>query len=143
MEYGVIYHLEDDGRIVTNHDQMQEVLDGFFSSLLGAEIQRPFTLDLLNCHRNAVDLSALESPFSEKEVQDMIASLPNDKALGPDGFTGRFYKSCWHIIKTDVMAALETLRHGNAHKLGPLNSAYLVLIPKKNGCFDSQGFSAY
>jgi hypothetical protein len=107
---------------------------------LGAEIQRPFTLDLLNCHRNAVDLSALESPFSEKEVQDMIASLSNDKALGPDGFTGRFYKSCWHIIKTDVMAALETLRHGNAHKLGLLNSAYLVLIPKKMDALTARDF---
>jgi hypothetical protein len=33
-----ISHLEDDGRVVTNHDQMQEVLDRFFSNLLGAEI---------------------------------------------------------------------------------------------------------
>jgi hypothetical protein len=135
-----ISHLEDEGRIVTNHDQMQEVLDGFFSNLLGAEIQRPFTLNLPNCHRSAVDLSALESPFSEREVQDTIASLPNDKAPGPDGFTGRFYKSCWHIIKTDIMAALESLRFGNAHRLGLLNSAYLVLIPKKADALSARDF---
>ena len=68
---------------MTNHDQMQELLDNFFSDLLGTEIQRPFTLNLLNCHRDPVDLSDLESPFSEREVQDTIASLPNDKAPGP------------------------------------------------------------
>jgi hypothetical protein len=135
--------LEDEGRTVTNHDQMQELLDSFFSDLLGTEIQRPFTLNLLNCHRDPVDLSDLESPFSEREVQDTIASLPNDKAPGPDGFTGRFYKSAWHIIKTDIVAALNYLRFGNAHSLGLLNSAYLVLIPKKNGCLVSQGFPAY
>jgi hypothetical protein len=126
-----ISHLEDEGGTVTNHDQMQELLDNFFSDLLGTEIQRPFTLNLLNCHRDPVDLSDLESPFSEREVQDTIASLPNDKAPGPDGFPGRFYKSAWHIIKTDIMAALDFLRFGNAHSLGLLNSAYLVLIPKK------------
>jgi hypothetical protein len=48
-----ISKLEDEGRIVTNHEQMQEVLDGFFSNLLGSIVQRPFTLDLVSCHRDA------------------------------------------------------------------------------------------
>jgi hypothetical protein len=103
----IISKLEDDGRIVTNHDQMQDVLDGFFSNLLGSEIQRPFTLDLINFHRNAVDLSALETPFFEKEVWDTIESLPYDKAPDPN-----------------VMVALESLLHGNTHKLELLYSAY-------------------
>jgi hypothetical protein len=135
-----ISHLEDEDRIVTNHDQMQELLDSFFSDLLGTEIQRPFTLNLPNCHRDPVDLSDLESPFSKREVQNMIASLPNDIAPGPDGFTGRFYKSSWHIIKTDIMVALESLRFGNAHSLGLLNSAYLVLIPKKVDALSARDF---
>jgi hypothetical protein len=135
-----ISKLEDDRRIVTNHDQMQEVLNGFFSNLLGAKIHRPFTLDLVNCHRNAVDLSDLEIPFSEKEVRDTIASLSYDKALDPDGFTTRFYKSCWHINKTDIMATLESLLPGNDHKLELLNSAYLVLIPKKVDALTARDF---
>ena len=36
------------------------------------------------------DLSILEAPFSEKEVWATIKDMPVDKALGPDGFTGRF-----------------------------------------------------
>jgi hypothetical protein len=95
---------------------------------------------LPNCHRDPVDLSDLESPFSEREVRDTIASLPNDKAPGPDGFTGRFYKSAWHIIKTDIMATLESLCFGNAHSLGLLTSAYLVLIPKKADALSARDF---
>jgi hypothetical protein len=107
------------------------VLDGFFSSLLGAYFQRQHTIDLMNCHRDAVDLSDLECPFSEKEVLDTIAGLPSDKAPGPDGFTGRFYKSCWSIIKVDLLAALSVIHQGNAQRMGQLNSSYLILIPKK------------
>jgi hypothetical protein len=66
------------------------------------------------CHRATLDLSALDLPFTKKEVRDTILSLLSDKAPGPDAFTGRFYKTCWHIIKSDILAALLTLHHGNA-----------------------------
>jgi hypothetical protein len=126
-----ISKLEEEGRVITNHDDMQEVLDDFFSNLLGANFQRLFTIDLLRCHRDAVDLSALDGPFLEKEVRDTVVGLPSDKAPRPDGFTGRFYKTCWNIIKVDLLAALNSLHQGNARKLGLLNSAYLILLPKR------------
>lgn len=79
-------------------------------------------------------------PFSEEEVWDTIKSLPADRAPGPDGFTGRFYKSCWSIIKADFMAAIITLQQGNARKLWLLNSAYLTLIPKKADAMMAKDF---
>jgi hypothetical protein len=133
-----ISKLEEDGRVYTNHDDIQVVLDGFFTNLIGTDFPRSVTIDLLGCHRTAADLSELDSPFLEKEVRDTIADLPSDKAPGPDGFMGRFYKTCWNIIKEDLLAALIFLHQGNAHKLGLLNSAYLILLPKR---FDAM--SAY
>jgi hypothetical protein len=38
------------------------------------------------------------------------------------------------------MAAVEYLRFGNAHSLGLLNSAYLVLIPKKTDALSARDF---
>jgi hypothetical protein len=38
-----------------------------------------------------------------------------EKAPGPDGFTGAFYKQCWDIIKDDLYMALQRVfnQHGN------------------------------
>jgi hypothetical protein len=73
-------------------------------------------------------------------VRDTIAYLPSDKPPGPDGCTGRFYKSCWHIIKACLMAALDSLLHGNSHKLWLLNSSYLTLIPNKVDALTAKEF---
>jgi hypothetical protein len=49
-------------------------------------------------------LHHLELPFSEAEVEENIKSMPKEKALGPDGFIGTFFRSCWQIVKDDLMA---------------------------------------
>jgi hypothetical protein len=41
-----------------------------------------------------VNLSSLDDPFSEQEVLASIKQLPRDKAPGPDGYTGCFFKEC-------------------------------------------------
>ena len=53
------------------------------------------------------DLSHLEAPFTHEEVENVVKGMPLDKAPGPDGFTGRFYASGWHIIRDDIMRAME------------------------------------
>ncbi|XP_066320066.1 uncharacterized protein [Miscanthus floridulus] len=58
--------------------------------------------------------------------------MPPDKAPGTDGFTGAFFKACWEIIKEDVMAALHCLFNLNSQGFEMLNSANIVLLPKKN-----------
>jgi len=51
----------------------------------------------------------LDGAFIEEEIKEVISSLPSDKAPDPDGFTGAFYKSCWHIIKAEVLDAFNCL----------------------------------
>lgn len=55
---------------------------------------------------SAPDLSSLDGPFSKGEIWQAICQLPFDKAPGPDGFTGLFFKKCWPIIRADISAAL-------------------------------------
>lgn len=39
---------------------------------------------------------------TEKEVEDTVMAMSADSSLGLDGFSGIFFKSCWHIIKVDI-----------------------------------------
>jgi hypothetical protein len=55
----------------------------------------------------------------------------SDKAPGPDGFTGLFFKVCWDIINEDVLEAFHQLHSMNGVDFRLLNSANIVLIPKK------------
>jgi hypothetical protein len=79
-----------------------------------------------------MDLSSLEAPILEDEVWETIKSLPADRTPDPDDYTGRLYKSCWTVIKADFMATILTLQHADSRKLWLLNSADLILIPKKD-----------
>ena len=97
-------------------------------------------MDLSTFHRAGIDLSCLEAPFSEEEVWATINAMPADRAPGPDGFTGRFYKSCWQIIKADVLAALVSIHQGDLRHLELLNSAYLTLIPKKLDALEAKDY---
>lgn len=61
----------------------------------------------------------------------MVMELPAYKALGPDGFTGLFYKKTWEIIKSDIMNAFNAFWSQDARSLNHLNDAYMILINKK------------
>jgi hypothetical protein len=73
------------------------------------------------------------SIFSEQEVHRAIKEMPTDKAPGPYGFTGIFFKVCWEIIKEDILLVFDSIYNLRCTHLNLLNSANIVLIPKKEG----------
>jgi exonuclease III len=100
-------------RVLTDQEEKKQAVWDFYNNLLGMSGQREFTLDLQAFHRPAIDLSDLEQVVTEEEVWATIKSLPSDKAPGPDGYTGRFYKLVWEVIKSDLMAAVSRLMQGD------------------------------
>lgn len=103
-----------------------------FNSLLGTNFARSRTINLEAIGLPSLDLSGLEVVFSEDEVRAVVMDLPEEKAPGPDGFTGLFYKLAWHIIKADVMNALLAFWALDSRSLQHLNGAYMVLLQKKS-----------
>jgi hypothetical protein len=57
--------------------------------------------------------------------------MPKEKAPAPDGFIGTFFRSCWQIVKDDLMAAVNQFYTRNHQGLHYLNQAWVALIPKK------------
>lgn len=56
--------------------------------------------------------------------------MPGEKAPGPDGFIGIFFKTAWSIIKRDIIDAINLFYSQHRHQLNLLNSGSIVLIPK-------------
>ena len=71
----------------------------------------------------------LEFPFTEEEIEAVVKDLPTDKSPGPDGFNNEFLKSCWDIIKGDVLKFIYDF-HAGQFSLESLNTSFITLIPK-------------
>jgi hypothetical protein len=132
-----------DGSVVfTSHEDKARTVDEFYTNLLGSTQDREHSLDLHAIGVSSHNLNDLDAPFTEKEVWETIKQLPSDKAPGPDGFTGCFYKSCRTTIKQDVMMAISAIwsrKFGNFQKL---NNANITLIPKVLGAEFVKDFRA-
>jgi hypothetical protein len=74
-------------------------------------------------------LGHLEAPFSSNELRVAVFALPAEKAPGPDGFIGLFFRSCWEILEKDLYDAVTHMAEIGGSTARLLNSAYIVLLP--------------
>jgi hypothetical protein len=83
--------------------------------------------DLIVTH----NLDDLPVSFSHEDIDRAVKLMPTDKAPGPDGFNGAFFKKYWDIIKTDIYQLCDEFFLG-VDNLQPINNSYITLIPKVN-----------
>ena len=133
----MITSLKDGEAIASGQGQLSCMVDGFYSRLLGAAPLRVQALNLEALNLLRRDLTHLEVPFMEEEIEQVIKSMPMDKATGLDGFTGRFYASCCHIIKADLMRAMDLFHQGDMRGLPAINN---TLLPKIDGAEDIKDY---
>jgi hypothetical protein len=74
-------------------------------------------------------LDNLEVPFSDKEIEETIKQLPNQKSPGPGGFNNEFIKPCWPIIGPDIKCLIQDFFDEKIN-LESINSSLITLIPK-------------
>ena len=74
-------------------------------------------------------LKDLEIPFTDKEIEDVVKELPNEKSPVPDGFNNEFLKNCWPIIGKDIKELIHDFYEENI-SLESINSSFITLIPK-------------
>jgi hypothetical protein len=118
-------------QVLTAHNDKAAAVDQFYLDLLGASRDRNLSINL-----DALEIAGapnpnlleLDNPITEQEVCNAINCLPSDKSTGPDGFTGRFYKTCWSIIKDDLMAAVMAVWNRRFDNFYKLNSAFIIFF---------------
>jgi hypothetical protein len=76
-------------------------------------------------------LQSIQGPFTKQDIDNVIKNMPSDKAPGPDGFNGVFFKKCWNIIKEDIYQLCFDFFNGRV-ELHAINSSFITLVPKVN-----------
>lgn len=71
----------------------------------------------------------LNRPVIEEELEEVITEMHNGKAPGPDGFNVDLFKTCWRIVKHDILEVVEDSRTCKK-VLRALNESFIALIPK-------------
>ncbi|XP_073354974.1 uncharacterized protein [Aegilops tauschii subsp. strangulata] len=128
-----IHALKVNETVATEHSEKEAAIHSHFDSILGATQQRSTTINSSQIQMPTIQGGGLDNPFSEEEVWAAIQASPAEKSLGPDGFSGLFFRSCWPIIKEGVMQAFNQFYNLAGNNFGLLNSAIISLIPKKDG----------
>ena len=72
---------------------------------------------------------SLESPISDDEIQKVLFSLKDNKALDPDGFSVGFFKKAWSIGGSDSINAIRSF-FISGRLLKQVNATTITLIPK-------------
>jgi hypothetical protein len=110
-----------------------ELAQDYFEDIMGSVPSRDRLIDLeqltLSC-LSPEDAANLEAPFTVEEVRKVVMDMPSDRAPGPDGFFGLFFKLCWDTIAGDLMLALHHMFRGHCPNLHSVNSSIMVLLPK-------------
>jgi hypothetical protein len=93
-----IHRLKHNNGWITDHNHKEKIISDHFGDVMGRGQNRHKDFNWAGLNFEAPDLASLDDPFTEEEVKHAINLIPGDKAPGPDGFTGAFYKHCWDII---------------------------------------------
>ncbi|XP_073368071.1 uncharacterized protein [Aegilops tauschii subsp. strangulata] len=81
-----------DGTVVTDHSQMEGIIWDCFKNRMGSSRGINMGFDLSSLIEPVVGLDVLTKPFEKEEMDLIVKHMPVDKAPGPDGFNGLFFK---------------------------------------------------
>ncbi|CAI8592318.1 unnamed protein product [Vicia faba] len=68
-------------------------------------------------------------PITPKEFDDALHGIGDLKAPGADGYSSKIFKSCWHIVKDDVVDAVKEFFEQDRLFI-PFNQTVVTLVSK-------------
>jgi hypothetical protein len=111
-----------------------------FTKQFGTNTMREHTLNWDQLRPREHDFRDLNRASSDEEIQIVVMHSASEKAPGPDGYIGAFYKVCWDIIKSDVIVAIKENFKLQSGCWNLLNSAHIMLIEKNEGAQSARDY---
>jgi hypothetical protein len=125
-----------DGYNILGRDNIGSFLVDHFNTLFSTS--NPIIDDSLSDLASPVitvdDNLALCSNPEEAEIFLAISELGLNKSSGPDGMTSLFYKTYWQIVRSSVVASVQSFFRGG-FMLKEFNHTNIALIPKLENPF--------
>lgn len=127
-----VLHLikNEDGEWTTNNEEMQTVIESYFSKLFTAN-----TLDERLSDQQIVKMvsehesEALLSDITPEEVKETSFFMHPDKAPGPDDLNPSFFQVFWNFVGNDVVSFCQKFMQSGEFP-NQVNHAVITLIPK-------------
>lgn len=110
--------LQHDGQVFSDEEAKADHIFAYYNGILGTQFNRLHGI-VLDELLPQLDLQSLDSCFSEAEIWETIKELPGDRAPGPDGFTGLFYKVAWPIYQSRHCQCIQCPLVAGRQKLPP------------------------
>ncbi|KAG6466891.1 hypothetical protein ZIOFF_075313 [Zingiber officinale] len=126
-----LFRVWEEGQCLDQPERIRESGVRYFQELLTGETVDSTVVDteLIPSLVSAEDNLMLEGLPSAEEVKQVVWSMCQDSAAGPDGFSVAFYRACWEIVGEDVFQAVLDFFRGAELPRG-MASTTIVLIPK-------------
>ncbi|XP_043697058.1 uncharacterized protein LOC122647815 [Telopea speciosissima] len=103
-----VYSAENE--VIKEPNLIKEEVISFYMNLFGANVEDvgffPETVPL----QHGLDLAqqnSLIGQVSNKEIREVVFSMMNSKAPGPDGFGAAFFKHAWEVVGVDLTLAVK------------------------------------
>lgn len=134
-----IHFLEDlSGQRIDNSLDVEAHCVEYYEDLLGgesavlSELDKALSRTCTPFRCDEASKAALQAGITDAEIKREAFALPPNKSLGPDGFTGEFFRGCWDVIGRDLTNAVKEF-FSSGQILKQWNATAITLIPKKEG----------
>ena len=129
-----IYTIKDStGQTVEGFNNVGAVMNSFYRNLLGTQdIPRKSIIPEIISQGPTLSRDQqikMSMDFSDKDIKDMIFSIPNTKSPGPDGYSSGFFKSTWPTTGPLVCSAIRRFFQ-TSEMTKSISETKLVLLPK-------------
>lgn len=126
---------KDDGTILTTQKEITQEVLVFYGKLMGHDSRSLQHVDIdalrRGDHLTMVQREDLVRHVTVKEIEDALNGISDLKSPGVDGYSSKFFKSCWNIVKEDVVNAAQEFFAQDQLFL-PFNQTVVTLVPKSD-----------
>jgi exonuclease III len=124
--------VRSDGMLTSSAEEVGREFVSYYKELLGTSKHTiPLRAEVVQSGAciNVDSHAYLLAPVLADDIKQVLFSMDDNKAPGPDGYTSAFFKKAWNIVEVDFCSAVKDF-FASGELLKQLNHSTIALVPK-------------